>query len=100
MPFGVCIMNTYAATRPLNILYFDGMSAALGSSGTLDSQNVFLYGKVVDDGWGPHRPGSPGSGSLRGPLDGEYKRANELCEWLNGLGEGLVEGFVRMNTGL
>ncbi|KAI5839979.1 hypothetical protein DFP73DRAFT_483166 [Morchella snyderi] len=61
------------------------MSAALGGEGTLDSQNVFLYGKVVDDGWG-HRME-------------EYKRAKELCEWANGLGEGVVEGFVRMNSG-
>ncbi|KAI1608270.1 hypothetical protein EDD36DRAFT_109126 [Exophiala viscosa] len=85
---------TYQNVKPVQCLYFDGMSAALMGSGPLDSQMVFLCGNTTcslggDDPW-------------HGIMD-EYARAGALCHWvqqngLGGLGWG-VEGIVRMNAG-
>lgn len=87
-------MLTYQTTRPVKALYFDGASAALMSSGRMDSQMLQIFGNVTgppDDGWG-HRG-----------LNDEYMRARGLCDWLTeeklgGLGWGF-EAFVRMNAG-
>jgi hypothetical protein len=85
---------TYQNVKPVQCLYFDGMSAALMRDGPLDSQMVFLCGNTTcslgnDEPW-------------RALMD-EYARATALCHWvqqngLGGLGWG-VEGFVRMNAG-
>ncbi|KAL7273530.1 hypothetical protein RUND412_003610 [Rhizina undulata] len=98
--WGETYMLTFTSTRPLNVLYFDGQSAALGVGGTLDSQKAFLYGKVIDDD-DPHGPRRGGSGrNYPGyMLWGEHERAGDLCNWAKSLGEGVVEGFVRMNSG-
>lgn len=83
-------LHTYVTTRDVKVLVLDGMSAALGRDGSLDSQKVFLYGEVKND----TRWGEPG-----GPLGDEYQRAKDLCAWAASLGGGEIEGFVRMNTG-
>ncbi|KAJ7771744.1 hypothetical protein B0H16DRAFT_1685644 [Mycena metata] len=73
---------TYRTTRPANVIYFDGMSAAWGA-GWLDSQHMFIYGM-----------------SKNGTKDmnwwDDYGRAEKLCEWAKSRD---VEGFVRMNAG-
>ncbi|KIX96745.1 uncharacterized protein Z520_07464 [Fonsecaea multimorphosa CBS 102226] len=84
---------TYQNVRPVQALYFDGMSAALMGSGPLDSQMVFLCGNTTC---------SSGGEGWRGLFD-EYARATALCDWvrrneLGGLGWG-IEGVVRMNAG-
>jgi hypothetical protein len=70
------VLYTYTATRPLRALYFDGFSAAKTPEGTLDSQDILLYGEVED--W-------------RHPHD-DYDRGVSLCEWGKEFG---IEGFVR-----
>jgi hypothetical protein len=73
---------TYVSNRDLRVLYFDGMSAQLGESGILDSQEVFLArkgGVFVGSGWWD-----------------DYARLRALCDWAAGKG---VEGFIRTNTG-
>ncbi|OCH84223.1 hypothetical protein OBBRIDRAFT_786425 [Obba rivulosa] len=81
---GQTFMFTYQNIRPIKIVYFDGMSAALSnSSGWLDSQEILIRGK-----------GRNGS-EVFNPWD-EYDRAESLCEWGNPFG---VEGYVRMNAG-
>jgi hypothetical protein len=97
-------MHTYMTTRDVRVLVFDGMSAALMSErGTLDSQNMFLYGEVKGDTprWG--RPGTPGNGGPKygkptAPFD-EYTRAEDLCKWAASIEGAGIEGFVRMNAG-
>ncbi|KAF8535396.1 hypothetical protein BDD12DRAFT_695320, partial [Trichophaea hybrida] len=83
-------LHTYVTTRDVRVLVFDGMSAALGGSGTMDSQSVFLYGEVKNE---TRRRGRQGG------LVDEYTRAADLCKWAEKLGGGGIEGFVRMNTG-
>ncbi|KIM81237.1 hypothetical protein PILCRDRAFT_505623 [Piloderma croceum F 1598] len=75
-PMGHRVLYTYTATRPLRALYFDGFSAAKTPEGTLDSQDILLYGEVED--W-------------RHPHD-DYDRGALLCEWGKEFG---IEGFVR-----
>ena len=90
-PFGDCFLNTYRTQRELKILYFDGGSAIIGDGGR-DSQDAILYGEVNDEDFGP-------PGTSDGPVEGDYRRARDLCLWANELQAG-VEGFVRMNSGL
>lgn len=87
---GLTFLLTYSSSRPLRVLYVDGMSAAITETGTFDSQDILIHGKVNQGGdrWGPGAPRGPG---------GEYQRALGLCEWGKQFG---VEGFVRMNSGL
>ncbi|KIW57323.1 hypothetical protein PV05_05888 [Exophiala xenobiotica] len=85
---------TYQNVKPVQCLYFDGMSAALMGTGPLDSQMVFLCGNTTCS--------LGGNETWRGVFD-EYSRATALCDWvrkneLGGLGWG-VEGIVRMNAG-
>ncbi|KAH9951144.1 hypothetical protein B0H21DRAFT_719773 [Amylocystis lapponica] len=82
---GHTYMLTYRNIRPVKVLYFDGMSAALSPTlGWLDSQDVLIARK----------------GQSGGPRDydvfDEYTRARRLCEWAVPRG---VEGVVRMNSG-
>ena len=71
-------MFTFAAIRPLRVLYFDGFSAAATNDGTLDLQNILVYGKADS--------GPPDIGS------GAFERGKLLCEWGKQFG---IEGFVR-----
>ena len=58
-------LRTYRATRPLNILYIDGNSASLTSTGTIDSQDLLIYGYV----------------KRRATFFDDYERAANLCEF-------------------
>lgn len=74
-------LRTYRTTNTLGpLLYFDGLSAALTFSGTLDSQDLLA---------------PPNSTSGANPF-GDYARAERLCGWASTRG---VEGFVRTNAG-
>ena len=72
--FKLRTLYTFAATRPLRALYFDGFSAAK-VEGMLDLQNVLVYGKA--DGAEPFE---------------DFERGKLLCEWGKRFG---IEGFVR-----
>ncbi|KAH7105194.1 hypothetical protein BKA62DRAFT_669447 [Auriculariales sp. MPI-PUGE-AT-0066] len=78
---GTTFLRTYRTTRALGpLLYLDGLSAALTTSGTLDGQNILIDGYVDD----------------RGSFN-DYTRAQRLCAEVAPLIG--VEGFVRMNAG-
>ncbi|KAJ7463340.1 hypothetical protein FB451DRAFT_1494403 [Mycena latifolia] len=59
-----CWHLTFVATRPLKVLYFDGSSAAKMKEGTLDSQDLVVWGKVDPT----RRRDEPG-------------RIRDLCAW-------------------
>lgn len=63
------------ATRELNVLYFDGSSAAKMNAGTMDSQDIMIWGELKPEN-----------------VFAEEERIKKLCEW--GAGKG-VDGFVR-----
>ncbi|KAJ7452645.1 hypothetical protein FB451DRAFT_1145257 [Mycena latifolia] len=71
-----CWHLTFVATRPLKVLYFDGSSAANMKDGTLDSQDLVVWGKVDPTRW----------------LD-EPGRIRDLCAWGKEFG---IDGYVRM----
>ncbi|KAJ7785174.1 hypothetical protein DFH07DRAFT_4456 [Mycena maculata] len=71
-----CWQLTLVTTRPLKVLYLDGSSAANMQSGTLDVQDLLLWGKVSPERW----------------LN-ERERINGLCEWGKDMG---IDGYVRM----
>ncbi|KAI6098046.1 hypothetical protein EDD16DRAFT_1840889 [Pisolithus croceorrhizus] len=73
---GKCWHLTLMTTRPLNVVYFDGTSAAKLSTGTLDSQDIVTWGDVRPD-WS---------------FD-EWGRISTLCDWGRKYN---VDGFVRM----
>ncbi|KAJ7243821.1 hypothetical protein B0H12DRAFT_1130158 [Mycena haematopus] len=74
---GGCWQHTLVATRPLKVLYFDGSSAAnIKDAGTLDMQDLLIWGEVDPKRW----------------LD-ERKRIDGLCAWGKEFG---VDGFLRM----
>ncbi|KAK5313073.1 hypothetical protein LTR93_011068 [Exophiala xenobiotica] len=85
---------TYQNVKPVQCLYFDGMSAALMGDGPLDSQMVFLCGITTC---------SLGSDEPWRCIMNEYARATALCDWvqrneLSGLDWG-AEGLVRTDAG-
>ncbi|KAJ7081125.1 hypothetical protein B0H15DRAFT_855118 [Mycena belliarum] len=74
-----CWQLTFVATRPLKVLYFDGSSAANmrgADAGTLDAQDLLVWGEVDPDRW----------------LE-ERARINAMCDWGREFG---IEGYVRM----
>ncbi|KAF3765362.1 hypothetical protein M406DRAFT_256969 [Cryphonectria parasitica EP155] len=80
----------YRASRPLNLLYIDGESAAKCTLGPMDSQDLLLLG-WDDLKFDPHK--SP----FR-----ERDRAQDMCslakEWAFTVG-GKIDGFIRMEAG-
>ena len=70
-----CWHLTLINIRPLKVLYFDGSSAAKWLGGSMDSQDVLLWGEVKPD-W-THK---------------EQERIESLCEWGKQYG---IDGFVR-----
>ncbi|CAE6461891.1 unnamed protein product, partial [Rhizoctonia solani] len=71
-------LRTYRTTSPIDrLLYFDGLSAALTFSGTLDSQDLLTFSPFAD----PY---------------GDYARAKRLCTWAK---HRSIKGFVRTNAG-
>ncbi|KAJ7113172.1 hypothetical protein C8R44DRAFT_631454 [Mycena epipterygia] len=71
-----CWQLTLVATRPLKVLYFDGSSAANMKDGTLDAQDLLIWGKFDPARW----------------LD-ERARIDDLCAWGNEFG---IDGYLRM----
>ncbi|KAJ7476565.1 hypothetical protein FB451DRAFT_1087264 [Mycena latifolia] len=71
-----CWHLTFVATRPLKVLYFDGSSAANMKEGTLDAQDLLVWGKVDPARW----------------VD-EWGRIRDLCAWGKEFG---IDGYVRM----
>ncbi|TFK54142.1 hypothetical protein OE88DRAFT_1654651 [Heliocybe sulcata] len=78
-------LSTYAATRDLKVLYFDGESAVLNGNGALDTQEVVIErkGQVPPPGWG---------------WWDDYGRLDRLCKWKND-SKLYIDGFIRMNAG-
>jgi hypothetical protein len=70
-----CWHLTLSAVRPLKVLYFDGNSAAKLKEGTLDSQDIMVWGKIS-----PERRVA------------ERERLSGLCEWGKQFG---IDGYLR-----
>jgi len=70
-------IHIYQTSRPLKLLYVDGMSAAKCDFGPMDSQDLLLLNTTLD--W--YR---------------EWERANRLCQLAV---EWDIEGFIRMEAG-
>lgn len=68
------------ATRDLRLLYFDGSSAAKMPNGTMDSQDLVIWGNI--DEYRSYK---------------ERERIDTLCEWGKKYG---LDGFVRMEMHL
>ncbi|KAG8216034.1 hypothetical protein J3R82DRAFT_8030 [Butyriboletus roseoflavus] len=68
-----CWQFTLATTRPLKVVYFDGSSAAKLPYGTLDTQDLLL--------WGEPRGGG---------LEEDRQRIKDVCKWGKEYG---VDGF-------
>jgi hypothetical protein len=77
-------LHTYIPTRPLRLLYVDGLSAGKTSNGTLDSQDILLLNKTV-----PHDS----------PMGGEILRARGMCNLASTLWENKIDGILRMEAG-
>ncbi|KAJ6577751.1 hypothetical protein B0H19DRAFT_1121283 [Mycena capillaripes] len=71
-----CWHLTIMATRALKVLYLDGSSAANTKDGSLDAQDLLLWGKVDPERW----------------LD-ERERINGMCAWGKKFG---IDGYLRM----
>ncbi|KZP03670.1 hypothetical protein FIBSPDRAFT_844726 [Athelia psychrophila] len=84
---GPTYLTTYRTTKPVRVLYFDGMSAALGGLGWMDTQEVLLRGA-----------GAKGTSWEKDEIRwmDDYDRAQKLCKWASSRN---IEGFVRMNAG-
>ncbi|KAI1422375.1 hypothetical protein F5Y12DRAFT_763227 [Xylaria sp. FL1777] len=80
---GSSVLHTFAPTRPLRVVYFDGQSATLTETGSLDSQMAILGGQV---------PANP----TYNHIYDERQRALGLCAFVDDLG---LDGVVRMNAG-
>ncbi|KAG9314906.1 hypothetical protein JVU11DRAFT_4014 [Chiua virens] len=74
-----CWHFTLVTTRALNIVYFDGYSAAKLSFGNLDAQDLLAWGELIE-----------------GNTWDEQSRIKRLCGWAANLG---LDGFVRMEMG-
>jgi hypothetical protein len=70
-----CWHVTFAVTRPMKVLYFDGSSAAKLPEGTLDAQDLVAWSEMKPD-W----------------VFNERQRIKDLCKWGQKNG---VNGFVR-----
>ncbi|KAJ7512846.1 hypothetical protein B0H11DRAFT_10316 [Mycena galericulata] len=71
-----CWQLTLVTNRPLQVMYLDGSSAANMKDGTLDAQDLLVWGKVDPKRW----------------LD-ERSRINDLCAWGKDFG---IDGYLRM----
>ncbi|KAL7416249.1 hypothetical protein BDY24DRAFT_378963 [Mrakia frigida] len=80
-------LSTFVTAREIKLVYFDGNSAALGTPGWLDTQDVVAPPEEDET------PGHPGGG-----WNGEHDRAVRLCEW-NEREKLRLDGFLRMNSG-
>ncbi|KAJ7671252.1 hypothetical protein DFH06DRAFT_980293 [Mycena polygramma] len=71
-----CWHLTVVATRPLKVLYFDGSSAAKMKDGTMDVQDLLVWGDVDPARWAAER-----------------ERINKMCAWGKDFG---IDGYLRM----
>jgi hypothetical protein len=76
-------LHTYEPEHPLRLLYIDGLSAGKTANGTLDTQDMLLLNLTEE----------------HGPMGGEYKRAEGLCNLTSTLWGGKVDGILRMEGG-
>lgn len=76
-------LHTMTTTKELRVIYLDGHSATLTSTGTLDSEMAILKGYVAED-------------PSEDLVYNEDQRAVELCQLVDKLG---IDGVVRMNAG-
>ena len=70
-----CWHLTLVTTRPLKVIYFDGSSAAKYPYGSLDTQDLIIWGETPTD-----------------YVFHELDRIEGLCEWVRRFG---VDGIVR-----
>lgn len=75
-----CWQLTLVTTRPLNLLYFDGSSAAKMKTGPMDTQDIVAWRQILPDRYFE-----------------EKRRLQDLCDWGTPLG---LDGFVRMEMDL
>ncbi|KAI4603140.1 hypothetical protein KJ359_005932 [Pestalotiopsis sp. 9143b] len=80
---GKPVLHTLATTRNLEILYFDGQSATLSDTGTLDAQIALTHGEVPPN-------------FTYDLIYNEEQRALDLCKLIADL---RIDGVVRMNAG-
>ncbi|KAE9401482.1 hypothetical protein BT96DRAFT_856427 [Gymnopus androsaceus JB14] len=73
-----CWLLTLVVERPLRVLYFDGYSGLKFPNGTIDSQDVITWGRVIPE-----------------KAQEEPLRIAELCRWGERFG---LDGFVRLHT--
>jgi len=72
-----CWHATFAVTRPMKVLYFDGSSAANLAEGTMDTQDLVAWSKMKPE-WAD--------------VVSEERRIKDLCKWGQKYD---VNGFVR-----
>ncbi|KZT66128.1 hypothetical protein DAEQUDRAFT_696085 [Daedalea quercina L-15889] len=72
---------TFATTRDLKLVYFDGCSGNK-ATGVVDTQDILIWGEL-------------GRNAGREPGPGEHDRLADACEWGKDFG---VDGFVRMEA--
>ncbi|KAM0547205.1 hypothetical protein ACHAPJ_010465 [Fusarium lateritium] len=81
-------LHTFRTTRPLRLIYIDGMSGNKGDSGVRDTQDYLLRG-VRDDGEKKRSENKPS-----GP-PGEFERVQDLCQLC---AEWQLDGIVRVEN--
>jgi len=70
-----CWHATFAVTRPMKVLYFDGSSGAKLPEGTMDTQDLVAWSEMKPE-W----------------INNERQRIADLCKWGRKYD---VDGFVR-----
>ncbi|KAJ4387601.1 hypothetical protein N0V93_008197 [Gnomoniopsis smithogilvyi] len=80
-------LRTYQASRDLNLLYFDGMSAAKGCLGTVDTQDLVM--RMINGT-------SPCDQFFVDIMIHDIARVSEICDIITPLG---YDGLLRMEVG-
>jgi hypothetical protein len=75
-------LHEYRTTRPLRVLYLDGMSAAKSKKGTMDFQDFILLNQTSEN-------------SFISDMD----RATRMCKLFQARGYGNIDGVIRMEGG-
>lgn len=93
--------HTYQTTRPLRLLYLDGLSAGLSCIGTLDLQDRLLFhdnppfDPATTVGCMSRFPPPPDAPSRDALLAIEYVRAKRFCDLVATTWKGRIDGFIR-----
>lgn len=80
-------LHTYIPTRPLRLLYIDGLSVAMTQNSTLDTQDMLL----LEDCTSPE---------LCFPTASDAEQVHKMCELTTTLWDNKVDGFLRVNSSL